>query len=133
MEQILSVCRRLGVPVAPSKYEGPATVLVFLGFKIDSDGLIVRLPEEKLRRTKAKVAEWVDKKACKKRDLESLLGHLQHAATVVCPGRTFVHHLIELLSTAQRSSRWIRLNASTRSDLRRWLEYMEEWNDVFLV
>ena len=133
MERILSVCRRLGVPVAPSKCEGPATVLVFLGFEIDSDSLVVRLPEEKLRRTKAKVAEWVDKKACKKRDLESLLGHLQHAATVVRPGRTFVRRLIELLSTARRSGRWIRLNASTRSDLRWWLEYMEQWNGVFLM
>lgn len=133
MEQMLSVCRHLGVPIAPSKCEGPATVLVFLGFEIDTVRLIVRLPEGKLQRTQAMVAEWVDKKACKKRDLESLLGHLQHAATVVRPGRTFVRRLIELLSTAKKSGRWIRLNASTRSDLRWWLKYMEEWNGVFLM
>ena len=34
------------------------------------------------------------KKACKKRDLESLLGLLQHVTTVIRPGCTFVRRLI---------------------------------------
>ena len=133
MELMLRFCQQLGVPIAPSKCMGPAIQLVFLGFEIDTQGLTVRLPEEKLQRTRAKVLEWVDRKACKKRDLESLLGHLQHAATVVRPGRTFVRRLIELLASADKAGRWIRLNAPTRSDLRWWLQYMEGWNGVSLM
>ena len=40
---------------------------------------------------------WLDKKACTKKGLESFLGHLCHAATVVHPGRTFLRALFSLL------------------------------------
>ena len=44
--------------------------------------------------------EWGARKSCRK-ELDSLLGHLQHAATVICPGRTFVCRLIGLVGTFQ--------------------------------
>ena len=36
VDQMLTTCRRLGVPVAPVKCEGPASVLTFLGFELDT-------------------------------------------------------------------------------------------------
>ena len=132
-KQMLSSCQRLGVPVAEKKCAGPTSVLVFLGFELNSTLMVVRLPEEKLQRILSIVREWSGRKACKRRDLESLLGHLQHAATVVRPGRTFVRRLIELLSTVQSRDRWIRLNAAARSDLGWWLHFMEGWNGVSMM
>ena len=79
------------------------------------------------------VRDWLVKKACKKRDIESLLGHLQHAATVVRPGHTLVRHLIKLVSTVQTQDRWICLSTSTRSDLNYWVVFMEKWNGVFML
>jgi hypothetical protein len=133
LEVMLSSCTRLGVPVAPEKCAGPATVMVFLGFELDTNAMVVRLPEEKLQRTLSMVREWRGKKACQKRELESLLGHLQHAATVIRPGRTFVRRLIELLSAFQNREHWIRLNEVTRSDLCWWGCFMEGWNGISLM
>ena len=133
LEQMLSSCARLGVPVAPGKCVGPATVLVFLGFELDTEEMIVRLPQEKLQRTMSLVQEWMSKKGCRKKELESLLGHLQHAATVVRPGRTFVRRVIELLARFRRDDHWIRLNAATRSDLMWWQKYMEGWNGISMM
>ncbi len=133
LERILAACQRLGVPIAPEKCAGPASVLVYLGLELDSNQMEVRLPEEKLRRTLGLVREWVGWKACKRKELDSLLGHLQHTATVVRPGRTFVRRLIELLATARAPGRWIRLNESTREDLMWWLLFMEEWNGVSMM
>ena len=130
---MLATCQRLGVPVAQKKCAGPAAVLVFLGFELDTNQMVIRLPEDKLHRTRSLVSDWLGKKACKKRDLESLLGHLQHAATVVCPSRTSVRRLIELVSTVQTWDRWIRLSSSTRSDLNWWFVFMERWNGVSMV
>ena len=115
MRTMLAVSKRLGVPVAPAKFAGPTTALVFLGFELDTEAMIVRLPDSKLRRTLALVREWSGKRACRKRELESLLGHLQHAATVIRPGRTFVRRLIELLLAFENRDHWIRLNESTIS------------------
>ena len=95
--------------------------------------MVIKLPIEKLKRTQALVEEWVWKVVCKKKDLESLLGHLQHAATVVRPGRTFVRRLIELLASVKDARRWIRLNAATRSDLQWWSHFLEEWNGVSML
>ena len=98
---MLATCQRLGVPVAQKKCAGLAAVLVFLGVELDTNHMVIRLPEDKLHRTRSLVRDWLGKKACKKRDLESLLGHLQHAATVGCPACTLVRCLIELMSTVQ--------------------------------
>jgi len=133
LDQMLALCRRLGVPVAPAKCEGPATILVFLGFELDTENMVVRLPQAKLQRTLALVREWVGKKSCRKRELESLLGHLQHAATVIRPGRTFVRRLIELVGVFQQGNHWIRINASTRSDILWWSMFMEGWNGVSMM
>ena len=70
--------------MAKAKCAGPASVMVFLGFKLDSAQNCPAVGRE-LERTIQLVREWTSKKACKKRDFESLLGHLQHAAMVVHP------------------------------------------------
>ena len=104
-EVMLSCCQRLGVPVSVEKCAGPSSKIVFLGFELDTISMVVRLPEEKMQRIKLLVQKWMGRRACRKRDLESLLGHLQHAASVICPGRTFVRRLIEGLSAlAHRST-----------------------------
>ena len=87
----------LGVPVSPHKVEGPSTVLVFLGILIDTKALELRLPLPKLKSTKDLVQRWQKRKACTRRELESLLGHLVHAATVIRHGRTFLKSLFTLL------------------------------------
>ena len=66
LDTMLMLCRRLGVPVAPAKCEGPTTVLVYLGFKLDMDNMVVRLPQAKLQRTLALVQELVGKRGCRK-------------------------------------------------------------------
>ena len=53
----------------------------------------LHLPEEKLRRVQATVGEWLGRKAGQQRELESLVGLLQHAVKVVPPGRRFVRRI----------------------------------------
>ena len=133
LQIMLETYARLGVPTAPGKCAGPHTSLVFLGFELDTEALEVRLPQPKLQRTRTLVQEWLRRRVCKKRDMESLLGHLQHAASVVCPGRTFVRRVIELLSMFQNRDHWIRLNSTFRSDLLWWNCFMEGWNGVSMI
>ena len=77
------VCERLGMPTEPSKDEGPATVLSFLGLELDTMALEVRLPEEKMRRLKVVLGSWRGRKACRKQELLSLIGSLTHACRAV--------------------------------------------------
>ena len=133
LERMLSACQCLGIPVAKAKYAGPASVMVFLGFELDSAQIIVRLPAEKLELTNQLMRECTSRKDCKKKDFESLLGHHQHAATVVRPGRTFMRRLIKLLLSVKSHNHWVCLNASTHSDLMWWRLLLEGWNGVSIL
>ena len=83
LERSLQLCKNLGVTVAPQKTEGPATALSFLGICLDTDEMIIKLPQEKLTRLRSLITEWKGRRTCCKRDLLSLIGQLQHACKVV--------------------------------------------------
>jgi len=97
-EQAKQVARQtfaeLGVPIADKKTEGPSTCLTFLGILVDTTAMQLRLPPQKLERVRDPAKAWMVKKSCTRRELESLIGHLAHAATIIQPGRIFLllHH-----------------------------------------
>ena len=112
LDWILAVCRELGVPLAIDKLEGPSHCLTFLGIEIDTQRGVLRLPTDKLSRMKVLLAQWSTRKTCRRRQLESLVGTLQHACRVVKPGRAFLRRMIDLLRTpsATKAHHHIRLN-----------------------
>ena len=85
LQVLTDACKVLGVPLATGKCEGPTTCLTFLGIELDTVAWSLRLPADKLSRIKATLQEWSDRKACRRRELESLVGLLQHACKVVKP------------------------------------------------
>ena len=80
------VLAEASLPTEPDKDEGPATVVGILGMEIDTDKLEIRLPPDKLARLKAALQNWRSRKACKKRELLSLIGSLSHDAKQSGPG-----------------------------------------------
>lgn len=135
LQRLLAECKRLGVPIAAHKTEGPAPCLTFLGIEIDASTGELRLPDPKLHRLQAVLREWGDKKVCQRKELESLVGSLNHAAKVVRVGRSFLRRMIDLLHSGPYVSRAsgsapIRLNACFRADLAWWQEFITDWNGV---
>ena len=98
----MQVCQQLGLPLHPAKFVGPTTVLVVLGIELDSFNQVARLPQEKLLALKNLISSWLPRKWCNRHELESLIGHLHHAAKVVWPGRTFLCCMIDLLCCFRR-------------------------------
>ena len=86
---IRSSASSLGIPLAVQKIEGPSTVLSFLGIELDTHLFVARLPPEKLSTLQSLLQSWSHKSVSRRQELESLLGHLHHAAKVVYPGRPF--------------------------------------------
>ncbi len=80
---VKQVCQEAGMPTEPEKDKGPATVLVFLGMELDSEKLEIRLPQEKLDRLRSTLQGVRGMKACRKRQLLSVIGILSHACKVV--------------------------------------------------
>ena len=108
LEILEQLCSYLGVPLAPKKQEGPSPVLIFLGIIIDTLQGELRLPADKLQRLLELVTTWLSKKVCTCRELETLIGTLQHACKVIRPGRSFLRRAIALLSVAKQRHHHIR-------------------------
>ena len=130
---LINTCDHLGVLVAQEKCQGPATTITYLGIEIDSLAMELRLPEDKLRRIRGELGKWTGKKAGRRRELESLLGLLQHASKIVRPGRRFVRRIIKVMTSVRDRDRFIRLNADIRSDLLWWHTFIETWNGVGIL
>ena len=130
MEVAVPLCAKLGLPVAPHKVVGPSTSLVFLGIEIDSLRQEIRLPEDKLSRLKQALCQWGDKRAATKRELQSLIGHLNHAAKVVRPGRPFLRGLIDTMKIPRRQHHKVRLSVACRGDVVWWQRLLASWNGV---
>ena len=77
------------------------SVLTFLGFELDTNCMVVRLPQEKQQRTLALVREWMAKRACKKRELESLLGTCSHSYSA----RSHVRSSVDRTSSSVQEKR----------------------------
>ena len=118
----------LGIPLAAHKTEGPTSVLVFLGILIDTEAFELCLPADKLARVQETIRSWVGKKACTRKELESLLGHLSHAAAVISQGRIFLRQLLPLLSVGRSPYYFVCLNAGARADLLWWNVFLQDWN-----
>lgn len=68
-----------------------------------------------------------------KRELLSIADQLQHVATVVRPGRTFLRRLLDLSKTVSHPDHHVRQSAGARSDLAWWHLFLESWNGISLI
>ena len=69
------------------------------------------LPMDKLCALQELVQSWWDRRWCNRCQLQSLIGHLHHAAKVVWPGRTFLCRIIDLLQSFHKWDHPICLNS----------------------
>lgn len=133
LSTLLQVFDRLELPVAIEKLEGPTSRLTFLGIQLNSVGMEVCLPPSKLSELMELLQSWLGKRRCRRSELESLVGKLAHASTVVKPGKMFMRRMFELLAGTKRAFYHIHLGRSFQSDLQWWLTFLEAWNGVTIL
>ncbi len=71
----------------------PTQIIVFLGILLDSVRMLAKLPEDELQNYSGQVEETLDKSKLSPWELQSVIGHLQFATTVVKVGKAFLRHL----------------------------------------
>ena len=119
---------KLGIPLHPDKQEGPSTCLTILGIEVDSLNVQACLPQNKFDRITALLEEWSQKRWCKRKEPESLIGHLHLACMVVLQGRSFTRRMINLLCGFHPYDHLVRLIQEFFLDLDRKQEVFQSWN-----
>ncbi|XP_050973413.1 uncharacterized protein LOC127169819 [Labeo rohita] len=120
----------LGIPLAQDKTEGPSTSIEFLGINLDSQKFLASLPKEKIDRTIVIASTLLTNTSCSKRELLSILGHLNFAMRIIPQGHPFISHLLSLASSAHALEDRISITDSCRNEVSLWISFLKQWNGL---
>jgi hypothetical protein len=137
LAQVLELCAKLGIPMAPKKTEGPTHILVFLGILLNSVEMTASLPEDKLIELRALTKAWLEKSHASKLETQQLVGLLAFATGVVRPGRFFLRRLWQHVVNCDRLSpdrhARLRLTLAAKADVAWWCRHIDGWNGISLL
>ncbi|VDI44417.1 Hypothetical predicted protein [Mytilus galloprovincialis] len=130
MNTMLYVFNSLKIPLSAHKTVGPSTSLEYLGIILDSMHMIAKLPDEKLVRIKDILYSYLNRRSCTKREMLSLLGHLNYACKVIIPGRSFVSYLLTLAHSVKELYHHVTITKGCRDDMAMWFKFLSQWNGI---
>lgn len=128
LKLFLDFCDYVGIPIAPEKTFGPSQILSFAGIELDTVLFEARLPKDKIDKCLATISQFKHRKKVCLRDVQSLIGLLNFACSVVQPGRAFLRRLIDLTAGVRSPFHWIRLTKAVRADLEVWESFLANFN-----
>ena len=126
---LLQLCGDIGVPIAPHKTTQPSTNTTFLGIELDTITNTAKLPADKLSGYANDIQEALLHSKIKRKGLESLVGKLSFASSVV-PARPFLRRLINKIYTVKKPYYYIRLSKYMKQDLHTWLTFLKSYNGI---
>ena len=106
----------LGFQVAWQKVTSPSTLTTFLGINIDSVGMELSLPMEKVDKLRDLTITILDHGHTTKNELECLDGLVSYCSYVVRGGRTLSRRIFDLSASHTRPSRAIPLDDAIKED-----------------
>ncbi|XP_056009591.1 uncharacterized protein LOC130046335 isoform X1 [Ostrea edulis] len=134
LTNFLYLCKKTGIPINMAKTIVPSTTVTIYGIEVDSVAMECRLPPDKITKMTQCLQNFAHRKKVQLRDLQSLIGLLNFACSVVVPGRAFLRRLIDLVVGVKKPFHWIRLTKEARADMATWLLFLSHFNgkSVFL-
>ena len=127
-EKLVAILRRIGFHISFRKLQSPSTTVRFLGIEIDSVGLELRLPGDKLTRLIHILDQVGVRRKVSRRELERLGGLLAHCSKVVRGGRTFCRRIYDAISSVREPHFSVRLNTGFREDVAWWRGFAARFN-----
>jgi len=111
----VEVCGELGVPIADDKTVRPTTILTFLGFLIDTQLMMVIIPQDKLSKLQSSL-----------RSMLSLTGLLSFCSKAIPSSRAFFRRLYDLISVAKdrKPHNFVKINKEEKADVSMLLEFL---------
>ena len=87
-----------------------------------------RLPADKLAKIKQLLNSYLSRSKLSLVEIQSMVGLLNFAYSVVVPGRCFLRRLIEITRDLRKPHHRVRVTRSAKADMQMWLRFIEEFN-----
>lgn len=99
-----------------------------MGIELDSVAMEKRLPSDKLVKIHTTLVDFLRKKKATLQELQSLIGLLSFACSVIVPGRAFLRRLIDLTIGLKSPHHKRRLTLEAKADIQAWLQFISHFN-----
>lgn len=133
MNTLISLLRKLGLPVNWQKMVDPTQCITYLGVEVDSTRMELRLPADKLSKIRNHLDKACSKRRLSKRQLQSLIGLLNFGAALVYGGRVFLRRLIDATMKLNKKSDRILIKGELLQDIVWWQHFMAVFNGRSLL
>ena len=126
------ITSRLGLALSPDKCHPPTKTLEWLGFTISVEQMKVTIPQQKLDDTLEECQRWMNKPTASRKELQRLIGRLQHIAKCVPPARRFMSRIFTALRESPYHGKGP-IPDELKSDIKWFLEYARRSNGKVLL
>ena len=123
---------QLGLELSPAKCVPPTKSLEWLGFSISAQHMTVTIPTAKLDEIITECESWTTKYKASRKELQRLVGRLQHIAKCVQPARRFMSRILKALRDTPYTGKH-NTTPDLKSDIRWFLEYAARSNGMVLL
>ena len=133
MTTFINICKKLQVPIADEKTEGPTCVMEYLGLTIDTREMTVKIPDKKMKELLVLIREVAFSKKVTLKKLQSLCGVLAFCTRAIPAGRAFSRRLYMATSKAKKPFHLIRITKEIFNDLMIWKMFVENFNGTSFI
>ena len=121
--------KQLGLSVSQNKLVPPSTKVICLGVLIDTVAGTISIPSDKFRQINDTIKEWLEKRSCTKRQLQSILGFLSYVHKYVKPARVFLNRMLDMLRSSKNAQK-ITLTSDFGHDVHWFAKFLPTYNCV---
>ena len=133
LQKFKFICHKLEVPLVAEKTSvASGQEIVFLGVKLETRTMRASLPQDKLRRYHQDLEQFRQIDSTKLRSLQSLIGKLQFATSVIPIGKPFLRRLIDATKGHSVQAE-ITVNQDMRADIAMWSIFLKNFNGTSVI
>ena len=126
---VINTLRYLGFYISWAKATPPSKVCRYLGLVIDSIEMELRLPKDKLEKSRSSDNKFKDQSSISKHQLESLDGLLSHCSYDAVGGRTHSRRFYDLYKIVLNNNlKRVKLDLAASEDLKWWANFAATFN-----
>ena len=133
LQSFLHLSTSLNIPIKHEKTVLPTTRAQLHGLIVDSNQMLVILPQDKKDKAIQLLNQMSKQKSATLNQLQILIGTLQFATKAIISGRTFLRRLIDLTKGIKGKHHHIRLNTEARLDIKMWLSFLVSFNGKRII
>lgn len=100
LSALINLCEDIGVPLSAAKTELPSQIMDFVAIRLDIQKQETRLPIDKLEKCSTLLNKFLNMNRCTLKEMQSLIGVLNFACSVIQPGCAFFRRMINLTMKA---------------------------------